>query len=307
MTVSVSDSKSPWLLLVFSLKKKGASLRVTVWRKLQRFGTVPLGNSGYLIPNTLESRERFEWLAATIRSGQGEASIVEVKAIDNYSAPQLKQRFTEARDRDYQALLRDVRKVSAKSSQSARATRMRQRFQEISSIDFFDSPIRKKVEDAVNAFEKPRSSQENSEMGKISPAAYRNRVWVTRPRPGIDRVTSAWLIRKLIDPKARFVFASENKKPANAVPYDMYEGGFGHRGEDCTFETLLKAFHIRDSRARVIGQIVHDADLLDDKFGRKEGFGIDEVMKGWARQGLGDKELLERGTELAEGLYDSLR
>src|ERR1700680_3117375 len=217
MTVALSDSTPPWLLLVFSLAKKGASLRVTVWRKLQRFGAVPLGNSGYLIPNTLESRERFEWLAATIRSGQGEASIVEVKSIDNYSAPQLKQRVTEARDRDYQALLRDVRKVSAKSSQSAKATRMRQRFQEIASIDFFGSPIRKKVEDAVNAFEKPRSSQENSEMGKISPAAYRNRVWVTRPRPGIDRVTSAWLIRKLIDPKARFVFASEEKKPANDV------------------------------------------------------------------------------------------
>jgi hypothetical protein len=307
MTVSVSDSMSPWLLLVFSLKKQGASLRVTVWRKLQRFGAVPLGNSGYLIPNTLENRERFEWLATTIRSGQGEASIVEVKSIDNYSAPRLQQRFTEARGRDYQALLRDVRKMPANSSRSARATRMRQRFQEIASIDFFGSPIRKKVEDAVNALEKPKISQENSDMGKISPAAYRNRVWVTRPRPGVDRVTSAWLIRKLIDPKARFVFASEGKKPANAVPYDMYEGGFGHRGEDCTFETLLKAFRIRDSRARVMGQIVHDADLLDDKFGRKEGFGIDEVMKGWARQGLSDKELLERGALLAEGLYDSLR
>ena len=298
---------SPWLLLVFSLAKKGASLRVTVWRKLQRFGAVPLGNSGYLIPNTMENRERFEWLATTIRSEQGEASIVEVKSIDNYSAPQLKQRFTEARDRDYQALLRDVRKVSANSSQSARATRMRQRFQEIASIDFFGSPIRGKVEDAVNALEKPQLGKRNPDLGKISPAAYRNRVWVTRPRPGIDRVTSAWLIRKLIDPKARFVFANEDKKPAGAVPYDMYEGGFGHRGDDCTFETLLKAFRIRDRRARLMGQIVHDADLLDDKFGRKEGFGIDEVMKGWARQGLSDKELLERGIQLAEGLYDSLR
>jgi hypothetical protein len=111
MPVTANDGTAPWLLLVFSLTKKGASLRVTVWRKLQRFGAVPLGNSGYLIPNTMDNRERFEWLATTIRSEQGEASIVEVKAIDNYSTPQLKQKFIEARDRDYQALLRDIQKA----------------------------------------------------------------------------------------------------------------------------------------------------------------------------------------------------
>jgi hypothetical protein len=119
-------------------------------------------------------------------------------------------------------------------------------------------------------------------------------------------VTSAWLIRRFIDPKAKFAFAVEDRKPSEAVPFDMYEGGFGHRGEDCTFETLLKAFHIRDKKAVAMAQIVHDADLFDEKFGRKEGFGIDEVMKGWARQGLSDQELLDRGIQLAEGIYQSL-
>jgi hypothetical protein len=83
-------------------------------------------------------------------------------------------------------------------------------------------------------------------------------------------------------------------------------GGFGHCGEDCTFETLQKRFGIGDPRVLIMAQIVHDADLLDDKFGRREGFGIDEVMKGWAMQGLKDKELLERGIQLAEALYRSL-
>ena len=87
----------------------------------------------------------------------------------------------------------------------------------------------------------------------------------------------------------------------------MYEGGFGHRGEDCTFETLAKAFRIRDKAVFVISQIVHDADLFDEKFGRKEGFGIDEVMKGWARQRVSDGDLLKRGIGLTEGLYQSLR
>jgi len=123
----------------------------------------------------------------------------------------------------------------------------------------------------------------------------------------VDRVMSAWLIRRFIDPKARFVFASEAKKPTDAVPFDMYEGGFGHRGEDCTFETLIKVFRIRGKRLGEMGQIVHDVDLFDEKFGRKEGFGIDEVMKGWARQKLSDEELLGRGMQLAEGLYQSLQ
>jgi hypothetical protein len=276
-----------------------------VWRKLRRFGALPLGNSGYLIPNNRENRERFEWLATTIRSERGEASVVEVYAIDNHSAPQLKRTFTEARNRDYQALLREVRRLTTTSSASGRAVRLRQRFQEIVSIDFFASPLRNQVERAVNALQKPKAGAGHFELGKISRAAYRNRVWVTRPRPGVDRVTSAWLIRKFIDPGASFAFSREDQKPARAVPFDMYEGGFGHRGEDCTFETLMNVFRIRDRRARAMAEMVHDADLFDDKFGRREGFGVDEVMKGWAQQGLSDKELLVRGMQLAEGLYQS--
>ena len=118
---------------------------------------------------------------------------------------------------------------------------------------------------------------------------------------------SAWLIRRFIDSKAKFVFSAEDQKPRAAVPFDMYEGGFGHRGEDCTFETLTQAFRIGDRRVAVMGEIVHDADLFDEKFGRREGFGIDEVMKGWAQLNVSDSELLERGMQLAEGLYQSLR
>jgi hypothetical protein len=306
MSVARKDHASPWLLLVFTLTRKRGSLRVTVWRKLQRFGALPFGNSGYLLPNGLENRERFEWLATMIRSERGEASVVEVQSIDNYSAPQLKRRFAQARTSEYQTLLRDIRKVATTSSKSGVAARMRKRFQEIASIDFFGSPLCEQVERALTAVERPRSEESRFELEKISRASYRRRVWVTRPSPGVDRVTSAWLIRKFVDPKARFVFASEAEKPADAIPYDMYEGGFGHRGEDCTFETLLKVFRIRDKRAGVMGQIVHDADLFDEKFGRKEGFGLDEIMKGWAQQRLSDQELLARGMQLAEGLYQSL-
>jgi hypothetical protein len=304
--MSVTNQNAPpWLLLVFSLAKKGASLRVTVWRKLQRYGALPLGNSGYFLPNTEENRERFEWLATAVRIEGGEASVLEVQSIDNCSFARMKKRFSDARDRDYRELLKDLRNPGS-AKQSSRITRLRQRFQDIVSIDFFGSSLRKQVEQALNSLKASETKSVAPEIANVSPAEYRNRVWVTRPRPGIDRVTSAWLIRKFIDPKAKFAFAPEDKKPAKAVPFDMYEGGFGHRGEDCTFETLLKVFHIRDKKVLVVAEVVHDADLFDEKFGRKEGFGIDEVMKGWAREGLSDQELLKRGMQLADGLYKSL-
>jgi len=295
---------SPWLLLVFSLPRKGASLRVSVWRKLQRYGSLPLGNSGYLLPNDIANREKFEWLATTIRSARGDASVVEVQSIDNCATPQLKKRFSEARAEAYRKLLSEAAGPQSSKVSPTRIARLRQRFQEISAIDFFGSPMRDQAERALAALNGPRNP--DSDRMKISPGDYRGRVWITRPRPGVDRVMSAWLIRKYVDPRARFAFAVGKNKPKNAVPFDMYEGGFGHRGDDCTFETLIKAFRLRDKIVQVMGQIVHDADLFDEKFGRREGFGIDEVMKGWARQDVSDVELLERGMQLAEGLYQSL-
>lgn len=298
-------SVSPWLLLVFSLPRKGASLRVTVWRKLQRYGSLPLGNSGYLLPNDAANRERFEWLATTIRSSRGDASVVEVQSIDNCATPQLKRRFSEARTEDYRELLGDAEAAQSSKLSLTQIARFRQRLQEISAIDFFGCPMRDQVERVVGQLKALGNA--GPDTMKVSVGSYRGRIWVTRPRPGIDRVMSAWLVRKYIDQRARFTFAVDEEKPKNAVPFDMYEGGFGHRGEDCTFETLTKVFRIRDKIVQLMGQIVHDADLFDEKFGSKEGFGIDEVMKGWAHQGLSDAELLKRGMQLAEGMYQSLR
>jgi hypothetical protein len=307
MTVRDHRTSPRWFMLAFTLPTRRASQRVEVWRKLQRYGAVPLGNSGYLLPNNPSNRERFEWLAQTIRKHAGEASVVSVQSIDNLSTPQLVALFAEARAREYQELIREVRKFSSVARHkrpTGRISRLRARFREIVEIDFFGSPLQKRVEellaqaDAVPAVaEKPP---------KTNPKDYVGRLWVTRPRPGIDRSASAWLIRQFIDKKARFAFVQEGDLPRDAVPFDMFQGGFGHRGEDCTFETLRKEFRIRDARVVAIGEMVHDADLNDGKFGRKEAFGVDEVLKGWAGKGTPDKELLERGVEMIEGLYHSI-
>lgn len=299
-----------WLLLTFTLPTKRASQRVEIWRKLQRYGTVPLGNSGYLLPNNPVNVERFQWLATAIRKYKGDASIVHVQSIDNLSTPQLVARFAEARAREYQELIRELQEFSSLPPQKqpvGRLSRLRSRFQEIVEVDFFGSPLQKRVAELLSRADAARVATHKPEPAAIRPRDYKSRVWVTRPRPGVDRSASAWLIRRFIDAKARFAFASEDRVPPEAVPFDMFhERGFGHRGDDCTFETLQKQFKIRDRRVNVISEIIHDADLADGKFGRKEGYGIDEVLKGWARQGLSDRELLDRGMQLIEGLYHSL-
>jgi len=304
------QSSVGWLLLAFTLPTKRASQRVEVWRKLQRYGTVPLGNSGYLLPINTVNEERFQWLATAIRKYGGDASIVHVQGIDNISTPQLIGRFGEARAREYQELIRQVDEFSALALHKrsvGRLSRLRSRFQEIVEVDFFDSPLQRRAGELLAKADAARVTTRKPETPKIDPQDYKSRVWVTRPRPGVDRSASAWLIRGFIDSKARFAFAPEEKVPDASVPFDMFhDRGFGHRGDDCTFETLTKEFRIRDRRVKVISEIIHDADLADQKFGRKEGYGIDEVLKGWARQGVSDQDLLDRGMQLMEGLYHSL-
>ena len=308
MAIAAQDGP-PWLLLIFSLPAKRASERVQVWRKLKRHGALPLRSSGYVLPNNPTNQERFEWLAAAIRKYKGEASVVQVQAIDDLPSETLVQRFIEVRSRDYEALVRELQKIRPTStSSSGQAARLRHRFQEIAAIDFFTSPLRGRVETLLDRLD----SLNHLPAEKIIPGRvkkeYLDRTWMTRPRPGIDRVSSAWLIRKFIDPKAKFLFASDPRQHPQAVPFDMFQqaGGFGHRGEDCTFETLRKEFRIRDRRVTTIAQIIHDADLSDGKFGRVEGLGLDLVLIGWAQQGISDEELLRRGMELIAGLYDSL-
>jgi hypothetical protein len=309
--MKVAQRGRAWLLLTFTLPAKRASQRVEVWRRLRRLGSIPLGNAGYLLPSDAANRERFEWLATAIRNYSGEASVLEVSSVDNLSPQQIAAQFQEARAADYQELMREAQRVAARPVEQrspARMARLRQRLQEIAAVDFFRTPQRRRAEEAVESASRIREALRGSESEAAkNRKKYQGRLWVTRSRPGVDRVCSAWLIRKFIDRRARFGFATDNRVPSEGIPFDMFQpGGFGHQGNHCTFETLVHEFRVQDRRVKVMAQIVHDADLNDERFGRYEGLGLDEILKGWGRLGWRDRDILERGMEMAEGLCQSL-
>ena len=308
MTVTSREAQAPWLLLVFSLPAPKASERVGAWRKLQRYGALGLPASGHVLPNTSANQERFEWLATSIRNAKGQAAVAQVSSFDGLRHDQLEQMFTQARSRDYQDLEKELKKAAKGGKRNIPETtlsRFKKRLQQITEADFFGSPVRARVEEALRRLE---HGEPNEIKARHNPKDYVGRMWVTRPRPGIDRVSSAWLIRRFVDAGARFIFDEEASRHPDAIPFDMFQiGGFGHRGNDCTFETLMKTFGIRDSRVALVAEAVHGADLADGHFGRDEALGIDRVLQGWSQERISDDELLRRGMEMIEGLYNGIR
>jgi hypothetical protein len=298
---------APWLLMVFSLPSSEASERVQIWRKLQKFGAVSFRNAGYLLPNTPENQERFAWVCTAARSHNGEASVLQVKSVDDVSSEGLRDLFRQVRETEYAALRKELQKMKSQPGPpTAQAVRLRKRFDEIVAMDFFESKSRGAVERLLDSLTKVQI-EENTAKPKVVRNDYQGKTWMTRPRPGIDRVSSAWLITHFIDPQARFIFGPDSAKHPSAIPFDMYgEAGFGHEGDRCTFETLSRRFSIRDRKTALIAEAIHDADLEDRKFGRDEGMVINRILQGWAKRNVPDLQLLQRGMELMEGLYESI-
>ncbi len=291
---------------MFSLPAKSASERVGIWRKLRRYGALPMRSAGYVLPARDPNEERFQWLAAEIRKAGGHASVVHVSAIDDLPTAELTRMFIDARRREYEGVLKLVEKARGKKQiPTKEISSFRRQLAKIADRDFFGSPMKSRLETLIARLEAPVTTA--STRRQQSKKGLLGKTWVTRTRPGIDRVACAWLIRRFVDPNAKFVFADAPETYSKAVPFDMFtKSGFGHRGDNCSFETIVAEFHIGDPRVVAIAQTVHDADLADEKFGRVEALGIDRVLIGWAQEGVSDEELLRRGMELIEGLYHSL-
>jgi len=304
-----------WLLLLYSLPTRSNTARVNLWRKLKKVGAIQLKTSAYLLPDNPMQYERFQWLSTQIRDLGGEATLIKAAEVEGLTPPQIVQLFNDARETDYKELIETGREALAERTRrkeswlAAEIEKTQRRFNEIRKIDYFECPAASDVQMFLHRMEKLLKGKqpENRSLIKLNRARFAGKTWLTRPRPGIDRVGSAWLIRKFIDPKATFVFGKEPGKDPNTFPFDMANVEFSHHGEDCTFETLVKRFGIENTAVRKIAEMVHDADLEDGKFQRNECMGINAVLLGWARVGMSDEELLTRGGQCFEGLYEQLR
>ena len=301
--------KLSWLLLLVRLPATHKAERVAIWRKLKKSGAIQIQTSTYVLPDQPAHYETFQWLTQQIRDAGGNATLVRAREIEGLPNEKLVALFNSVRAKEYAALRELVRSLGERRKRTpnfiARLDRFRKQFHEIQETDFFHSPRAQDVEMLLRRLEENYPKQLTFQ--KVKPRDYRNKTWITRPRPEIDRVGSAWLIRKFIDPKARFIFA--DRLPANqrAVSFDMLNADFTHCGEDCTFETLVKSFGIQDNVVGKIAEMIHDADLDDEKFERNECIGIDRVLKGWGREGISDQEILRRGFQCFDALYAFLQ
>jgi hypothetical protein len=306
-----------FLLLIAGLPPSPSSLRVRLWRRLRAVGAVALKRSVYLLPDSTEHYEQFQWLAQEIQRDGGEATLVRIERIENMSRADIVRRFQEARDQEYRELAARYRKLvraleakrpSRRMRVDEELARLERDLERVREIDFFDAPGRAEVlrlKEVVEARARPGVGTP-AQPPSIDLARLRGRRWVTRLRPHVDRIASAWLIKRFIDPDATFVFADPRDFPADAVPFDTPGAELSHRGDDCTFETLVKRAGLHDRRLTRLAEIVHEADLRDGKFPREEARGIDLAIRGLLAALKDDHEVLASGLTLFDGLYASV-
>jgi len=302
------------LLLLVGVPPTPSSLRVRVWRRLRSLGAVPLKRSAYLLPDTPDRYEDFQWLAQEVQREGGDATLVRVQQIENMSEADVLRLFHEPRDQDYRQLAARYRKVlqslDKKKSVSGRVqedlARLAKDHQRIRDIDYLGAPggaeVRRLEEAIAMRTRRPEKSRPEPQP-TLDLTKLRGRRWVTRPRPHVDRIASAWLIKRFIDPEATFVFADPAQFPPDAIPFDAPNVELTHYGEDCTFETLIKRARLRDRRLARLAEIVHEADLRDGKYAHEEARGIDAAIRGFLAASADDHRVLEHGVALFEGLY----
>jgi hypothetical protein len=310
-----------WLVLILRLPPHPSSLRVRTWRRLRALGAVALKSSVYLLPASPEHYEQFQWLAQEIQRAGGEATLLQVERVENLAPDELVRLFQTARERDYQAVTeayrRLLRRLESRTGRAAgaeraadEAARLARELQRVTAIDFFGAPTRAEAERLRDTFAQrlaPRAAPPGRmDQAGLDLAGLRARRWVTRPRPHIDRIASAWLIRRFVDSEAEFLFAPPESFPADAIPFDAVGAELGHQGEDCTFETILRRAGLDDPQLGELAEIVHEADLRDGKFARAEAAGIDLVVRGLLAALPDDQAVLTHGLTLFDGVYRTL-
>lgn len=287
-------------------------LRVKIWRRLQRLGAVALKNAVYVLPRSEQNQEDLQWLAREITSGGGEATVLEARLLDGVTNEQMIAQFRSAREADYAQLCEEARQGlegPAEALAQAELARLKQRQAALLAIDFFEAPGREVLQDLVRKLESRLQSLGLPPQASPSHEAYHRRVWVTRAGIASDRMASAWLIRRFIDPEARFRFvpSTGHLPETGELRFDMFEAEFTHEGDNCTFEVLQQRFDLREPALSTLGEIIHDIDLKDEKFRHAETAGLALVIASLVQACPDDEERLARSTVLFDELFAHYR
>lgn len=320
-----------WLLLTHQLPATPSKIRVMVWRRLQALGALPIKNSIYVLPNRPAAREDFDWLRKEISSMKGTAAVFLADSISDVEDSEIVRTFQEARAKEYDAFIRTADALSADIKDALaggyikerllerldrRLTGLKTDWESRQKIDFFGARNRRKADQAVAASQKlfhelrALSAKDAPEPPPaVDLKALRGKVWVTRVSPHIDRLATAWLVRRFVDSRARFKFVQEPYRSTSdkEIRFDMVEAEFTHYGDWCTFETLLHRAGLDDPALLEVAEIVHDIDIKDKKFGRLEASGVGRVILGLCKVHADDGERVDAALAVFDALYAGCR
>jgi hypothetical protein len=314
-----------WLLLIHQIPPKPNYLRVKIWRRLQRLGAVAIKNSVYALPKNDQTREDFHWVLREISEGGGDGTLCEARLVDGVTDDQVEALFQSAREADYGQIAQGARRLAETLPAKGKLdeepnrqldqdiARLKRRFDQIVAIDFFGASGREVVGGLLSGIEarlRGNKAGPLSSQNRTTPTEnLRGKTWVTRKGIHVDRMASAWLVRRFLDRDARFKFVSaKGYKPlADEIRFDMFEAEFTHEGDRCTMEVLIERVALQDPALAVIAEIVHDIDLKDAKFGRPDTTGIERLIAGIAMAHKQDEARLERGCALFDDLYEYYR
>ena len=311
-----------WLLLIHQIPAKPDYLRVKIRRRLGQLGAVALKNSVYLLPADAQGRTGLGALVREILLQGGEAVLCEAELVEGLADGAIEDLLRGARELEYAAISKNAKRLASElrgtrgrdDSRRRRVgralERLRARFDETVCRDTFGAPGREAttgllslVEDLVQGVE------EGAKKPLQTPEPPMGATWVTRAGVMVDRIASAWLIRRFIDPAARFKFVTgRGYRPREGeLRFDMAGAEFTQHEGRCTFEVLVDRFRLRDSALEPIAEIVHDLDLEDGRYNRPEAAGVDRMIAGLAIARQPDETRIAQGATLFENLYESFR
>lgn len=313
-------NESSWYVLIHEIPARPLYLRVKIRKRLTNLGAVALKDSVYVAPAREELLLRLQEIAEEARAGGAEAHVLVADFVETRTREMLPESFRRKRDEDYKTLTREVSALTAKTrrrstaalpmgAMPSRLARAKKRLAAIEAIDFFEAPGRSEAVASVAALEDVLVNPPAVARPQAAGRDLVGRTWVTRRGIQVDRIASAWFVRRFIDPHARLRFidpGSPDQRPGE-ITYDMVGGDFTHEEARCTFETLIFRTGTRDAALTRVAEIVHEIDIKDGKYARPETKGVQQMLVGMLMANPDDESRLDRGFAMFDDLHHSFR